>query len=182
MRKRPGLRPNVDDATSRLEAFVPGLRRLARGLRFEKTQADDLVQDCLERAVAKWSQFSSQGSRRAWLYSIMINIARDQARAERRRGVHVDIEELAKGALTSPAPQETAYHVKDVLDAIGSLTQEHRELLLLVSVEGFSYAEAAEALDLPIGTVMSRIARARDRLRSIMDGNEGDAPRLRRVK
>jgi RNA polymerase sigma-70 factor (ECF subfamily) len=183
MKERFGRRRSArDDLAATLGSLVPGLRRLARGLQFDKAQADDLVQDCLERAIARWNQFNSVGSRRAWLYSIMINIARDQARADRRRGSHIDVDELEHGTLVSPPTQEVAFIVKDALVAIGQLSDDHRELLLLVSVEGFSYAEAAEALGLPVGTVMSRLARARDRLRRLTEGVELDEPRLRRVK
>lgn len=165
-----------------LEPLVPGLRRFARALVHDTSNADDLVQDCLERAVSRWHQRNADGSAKAWLFAILVNITRDRLRRDRRRGLHVMVDDLPPGTLAEPATQEQALSAKDVLRAIDQLSEDQRAVMLLVAVEDLSYAEAATALDVPIGTVMSRLARGRERLRRILDGETIGVPQLRSVK
>jgi len=165
-----------------LEPLVPGLRRFARALVHDASNADDLVQDCLERAVSRWHQRNPDGSAKAWLFAILVNLTRDRLRRAGRRGPHVPVDDLPPGALVAPPTQEQALSAQDVLGAIDLLSDDQRAVMLLVSVEDLSYAEAAAALGVPIGTVMSRLARGRDRLRRMLDGEAIAVPKLRRVK
>lgn len=167
-----------------VEPLIPGLRRYARALARDAASADDLVQDCLERATGRWHQRRSDGNVRTWMYTILHNLAVNRLRQDKRRGAHVPIEAVDQGALGRPAGQEAGLHHSDLLDAIARLPEDHRAVLLLVSVEDLSYAEAAETLGLPIGTVMSRLSRARERLRLDLagEGRRRAVTSLRRVK
>lgn len=168
-----------------IEPCIPALRRYARTLTRDITEADDLVQDCLERAISRWGQRQGDGQPRAWLFSILHNLAVSRMRQARRRGVDVPLESIAPAAVPSaPATQEDGARHRDLLRAVDGLPDDQRAVLLLVSVEDLSYAEAASVLGVPIGTVMSRLARARERLwrATQSDGGQPARPVLRRVK
>ena len=166
-----------------VEPEIPGLRRYARALLRDPSQADDLVQDCLERAVSRWSQRRDEGSVRAWLFTILHNLAINRLHQRRRRGPQLPLDAVAESALSEPAGQEAAAGQADVLKALAGLPEDQRSVLLLVSVEDLSYAETAKALGVPVGTVMSRLSRARERLRLDLS-REGPSTGayLRRVK
>lgn len=161
-----------------IEPLIPALRRYAYALVRDHTAADDLVQDTLERALLHWSSRRKDGDLRAWLFAILRNLHVGRHRQALRRGTVVDIDEdeLPETA----AGQDIVLETRDVLAALDQLPEEQKSLLLLVGVEDFSYEEAARVLDVPIGTVMSRLSRARRRLRSIVDGDR--VTLLRRVK
>lgn len=165
-----------------VEPMIPALRRYARALLRDASAADDLVQDCLERAVAHWHRRRRDGSPRAWLFTILHNLAMSRLRAGSRRGGHVELKEAGPAAVSIAPVQESPRHQRDILAALDRLPEDQRQTLLLISLEEMSYADAARILDVPIGTVMSRLSRARARLRAMLD-DEGDArPDLRRVK
>ena len=160
-----------------IEPHIPALRRYAFALLRDRDRADDLVQDTLERALSRWLLRRPDGDVRAWLFTILRNLHVSRWRSDRRHGTRVEIDE----ASLSVAPrQEAALEVHDVLAAIDQLPEEQKSLLLLVGVEDFSYGDAARILGMPIGTVMSRLSRARQRLRSLVE--TGKATLLRRVK
>ncbi|MBS0222132.1 MAG: sigma-70 family RNA polymerase sigma factor [Proteobacteria bacterium] len=161
-----------------LEQQIPALRRYAYALLRDHERADDLVQDTLERALSRWALRRPDGDLRAWLFAIQRNLYISRWRQNRRRGAPVAMDEDALPG--SPARQETTLEVHDVLAALDQLPEEQKSLLLLVGVEDFSYDEAARILGMPIGTVMSRLSRARQRLRSIVE--TGRTTLLRRVK
>jgi RNA polymerase sigma-70 factor (ECF subfamily) len=170
----------MDDIGILVGPLIPPLRRYARALLRDRTAADDLVQDCLERAISRWHQRRSDGSTRTWLFTILHNLAVNRLRTAARRGPHVEIDEIM---MVSPPGQEEALRHRDLLRALGALSEEHRNVLLLVSVEDLSYAEAAAVLGVPIGTVMSRLARGREKLAAALEGQPmGREPHLRRVK
>lgn len=152
-----------------IEAAIPALRRLARGLMRDRDAADDLVQDCLERAVAKRHLWRREGPVLHWLYRIMVNRARSGAR--RARPVLVPLDGLTE-APGRPGGQEARLDLREVQEAIARLAPEQRQALLLVAVEGLSFDAAAGVLGIPRGTLMSRLARARAQLRA-MTGREG---------
>lgn len=161
-----------------VEACVPSLRRFARALTHEADRADDLVQDCLERAIRKKRLWQPTGSVRSWLFRILVNLHRNNLRRERRRPVLVPID----GLMAEPqgdAAQPSRLALAETQRALRALPVEQREALLLVALEGLSYAEAAKVLGIPRGTLMSRIARARTTLR---DMTENPKPRLRTVR
>lgn len=146
---------------------IPALQRFARTLTSAPDLADDLVQDCLERAIRKKSLFRSPANPRAWLFKIMHNLHRNQVVQKRP---HIGSVELVDAA--EPPRQLAASELNDVKAAMEMLSQEHKQILMLVAVEGLSYKEAAQILGIQKGTVMSRLARARDQLRSIMNGDQ----------
>lgn len=177
----------MPDRAALIEAQIPGLRRFACALlRGDRDSADDLVQDTLERALSRWHLRRGDGSVRGWLYTILYNrFLTDQHRA-RRRGPHralTDETELPG----IDGGQDSAIEHRDLLRAFSSLPDEQRAVLLLVGVEDLSYQEAARVLGVPIGTVMSRLSRGRERLRHHMYGDVGKdssgcAAALRRAK
>jgi len=152
-----------------VQPLIPALRRYARAMLRHREDADDLVQDVLERALAAWSSRRRSASLRAWLFTILHNLALDRLRRRSRRGIDATIDSVPEQWLAQPAAQERAIEQQDVLTQLASLPEDQRAVLLLVSVEDLSYAEAAAVLDVPLGTVMSRLSRARERLRRQMD-------------
>jgi RNA polymerase sigma factor (sigma-70 family) len=169
-----------------VEPLIPALRRYARSLMRDRAAADDLVQDCLERTITHWGQRRIKEDARTWVFTILHNLAIDSMRRKARRGEHVAIDEVDEAGLARPPAQEDRLRHCDVMRAVASLPDDQRSVLLLISVEDLSYAEAARVLDIPVGTVMSRLARAREKVLRLM---EGDAPfgsiggfGLRRVK
>ncbi|MGX7704917.1 RNA polymerase sigma factor [Methylobacterium sp. Gmos1] len=166
--------------------LIPALRRYARALLRNPVDADDLVQDCLERAVSRWHQRRPDGDARTWLYAILHNLAISQLRQRTRRGPHLAVEDAPEASLAIAASQDNGLRHRDLMAALDALPEEQRGVLLLVTVEGLSYAETAQVLAIPVGTVMSRLSRARDRMIQLMDGESGSTPAkrplLRRVK
>jgi RNA polymerase sigma-70 factor, ECF subfamily len=167
------------DFLDEIESCVPALRRYARALTRSTDRADDLVQDCLERAIRKRGLFRPTGPVQAWLFRILVNLWRNSLRSERRRGVHVAYDDMVSEP-SIPAPQHGRVALGEMSRALDRLPDEQRETLLLVVLEGVSYEEAASILDVPIGTIMSRLSRARSALRTLTGG--ADEPRLRSVK
>ncbi len=166
------------DPGALLEPLIPSLRRYAYALVRNHDAADDLVQDTLERALSRWSLRRDGGDLRAWLFTIQRNLHISAYRTSRRRGQHVPLDDAPLPGTV--ASQEANLEARDVLSALDQLTEEQKSLLLLVGVEDFSYDAAAQILGLPLGTVMSRLSRGRQKLRSILD--MGRTTLLRRVK
>ena len=152
---------------------IPRLRRYARALLGERYAADDLVQDTLERAWNKFHLWRPGSDLRAWLFSIMHNVFVNQVRS-RRNNIEMTMEELPVTA--ERATQSDSLEVADVERALRTLPDEQREVLLLVAVEDMTYEEASRALSIPIGTVMSRLSRARDRMRRMIAGEQPVVP------
>ncbi|WP_051630675.1 sigma-70 family RNA polymerase sigma factor [Afifella pfennigii] len=167
------------DTRREIEALIPHLRRFARYLVQDAEWADDLVQECLVRAVASLDRFQPGTNLKAWLFTILRNIYKNDLRkSANRRRVEAD---LTHEPLTHSEPgQESAVELGEVGEAFGLLSAEHREILLLTAVEGVPYEEAARLLDVPIGTVRSRVSRARARLLQLMQPHAqkeaGDTP------
>ncbi len=141
-------------------------------------KADDLVQDCLVRAMSRWHLWRPTGSLRAWLFTILHNLHVNAVVQQARRGQTVAPNALGEQA-ESPVQHDRA-HLAEVVAALDQLPDEQRRVLLLIALEDFTYAEAAAITGVPIGTVMSRLARGRATLRRLMDGSGGAV--LRRVK
>jgi len=166
----------MHDIVSAIEPLIPALRRYARALLRDRSIADDLVHDCLERAIARWDQ-RRNGEVRAWLFAILHNLAMNRLRQTARRGPHLGLDAVDDGALVQRPVHDDPLRHRDLLRALAELPDDQRSVLLLVTVEDLSYAEAARVLDVPIGTVMSRLSRARDRLQRLMDGELPASPR-----
>ncbi len=161
----------------RLVELIPRVRRYARALAGERSAADDLVQDTLERAWAKLHLYRRGTDLRAWLFTVMHNVHVNKVRATRPTD---PIDEDALELSQRPA-QGDGLVVRDLDRSISLLPAEQRAVLLLVALEDMSYEEVARTLGIPIGTVMSRLSRARDKLRALMAG-QGTAARLKVVK
>ncbi|WP_458095197.1 RNA polymerase sigma factor [Roseomonas sp. WA12] len=175
----------MNDMARLIEPLIPSLRRYARGLLRDKGAADDLVQDGLERAIGRWHQRRPDGDARSWLFAILHNLALNRLRQSTRRGPHMPLEAAEEASTALLPAQEQGLRHRDLLRALNGLSEEQRSVVLLVSVEDLSYAEVAEVLKIPVGTVMSRLSRGRERLRLAMEGAaevSPAAPRLRRVK
>jgi RNA polymerase sigma-70 factor (ECF subfamily) len=183
------LLPPVDTAVidglpeQDLIAAIPRLRRYARVLTGNSTRADDLVQDTLVRAWDKQRLWQPGTDLRAWMFTIMHNVHLNQrARAWREAGdISLDSEDEF-GAVWQVAEHDDQFariELRELLQQVARLPAEQREVLLLAAVEELSYAEIATMLAVPIGTVMSRLSRARDKLRRVRDGTTSRAPRAR---
>lgn len=160
-------------------ACIPSLRRYARGLTGDAHRADDLVQDTLERAWSRYSRWQRRGELRAWMFGIMHNHFIDGVRATSRMA-----EQTASGDLPDApvrATQTDQLEVRDLDRCLQALPAEQREVLLLICVEDLSYQETAQVLDVPLGTIMSRLSRAREKLGALMQGRD-TVSRLHRVK
>jgi RNA polymerase sigma-70 factor (ECF subfamily) len=158
----------MSDAQSLIE-LIPRLRRYARALVGERAAADDLVQDTLERAWSKLHLYRHGTDLRAWLFTVMHNVHVNRVRASRPTDpLEDDMPELAQRAT-----QGDSLLVRDLERGIAALPLAQREVLLLVALEDLSYDETARALGIPIGTVMSRLARAREKLRLLLHGKGG---------
>lgn len=165
---------------NQLLAALPRLRRYARSLAYDPAVADDVTQSAVERALTHWQQFDQQRDMLVWLLSIAHNAYLDMRRRESRTTATPDAELHRVVDAAAVDPTERMGQRIDLLAALHHLTAEQREPLLLVCVEQLSYAEVAEVMHIPVGTVMSRVFRARATLRGILDARSA-APVLRRV-
>lgn len=162
-----------------IEGCVPALRRYARALTHDADRADDLVQDCLERAIRKHRLWRPSGSVRSWMFRILLNVYRNDLRRSRRAFPAIPLDAMPGGDPAGPDVQPGRLALAETARAMQALPSEQREALLLVAVEEMSYGEAASVLSIPVGTLMSRLARARATLRGLSDA---DTPKLRSVK
>jgi RNA polymerase sigma factor (sigma-70 family) len=161
---------------------LPGLRRYARALTGDAWAADDLVQDTLERACTKWALWQAGTDLRAWLFAVMHNLYLNQ-----RRGLH-SVQDHDPIDSQLPAADSGTASMLDLIGCLQRLSADHRAVLLLVSLQEMTYEETAQILHIPIGTVMSRLARARAQMRELMNEttrppiDPQQTPALRRLK
>ena len=161
-----------------LLSWVPRLRRYARALAGNRDDADDLVQDTLERAWAKSALWRGVVDMRGWLFGIMHNLHVDGVRRPRLATQSID-DDTPEVAMAPTQGERLA--VLDLQAALDQLPVDQKEIVLLVALEDMAYADVAKALGIPIGTVMSRLSRGRERLRALMDGRDPPV-RLKVVK
>ncbi len=166
-------------ALSLLQQEIPHLRRSALGLTRDPHYADDLVQECLVRAVANIGRWQAGTNIRAWLLTILRNVFRNDLRRARRDPIREAADD-AELCVAVPAAQEARLALNEVHDAFQALTEDHREVLLLVGVEGLSYEEAAAVLEIPVETMRSRLARARQALRRTIETGRVGRPNPRK--
>jgi RNA polymerase sigma-70 factor (ECF subfamily) len=157
----------VADIHRSIEAEIPRLRRYARTLTRDATAADDLVQDCLARALDKLHLWQEATDLRAWLFTILHNQYVNHVRRAVREGVAVCLSET-EPMLTRAPHQDKRLELRDFERAITKLPEEQRSVILLIGLEGMRYEEVAEILEVPVGTVRSRLSRGRDSLRRLM--------------
>jgi RNA polymerase sigma-70 factor (ECF subfamily) len=162
-----------DEFATQAMQYIPRLRRYARALTGDTSAADDLVQDALERALVKRNLWREGTDLRAWLFTVMHNVFVNQVRsAAASRTIQLD-EVMAD----RPQPQSTdRLEIRDLDAALQMLPEEQRAVVLLVGLEQMTYDEASGVLGVPIGTVMSRLSRGRERLRRLMQGLPETAP------
>ena len=165
---------------TRIEDCIPALRRYALSLLRDRDRADDLVHDCLVRAIGKLDTRRDQADMRAWLFTILHNVFVSQRRRHNIRPDTVALDDTNSQAASQRASQEDRLQWRDMLRGLERLPEEQRIVVLLVSVEDLSYSETAALLGIPVGTVMSRLARGRKKLRQLT-GSDAQ-PALRRVK
>lgn len=170
----------MHDVDDQLRELLPRLRRFAVSLTRDPSSADDLVQSSLEKALSSWSRKRPEGDLRAWLFSILYRQFLDAHRRSRRYSRMLEFFTGDTHDPHTPSAERTIM-AQTTLQAFEGLSAEQRALLLAVSVEGLSYKEAALMLGVPIGTVMSRLSRARQALRLLSEG-EITTPALRILK
>ena len=156
----------MNDFARLLEAEIPRLRRYARALTRDVSRADDLVQSCLTRAVAKQHLWQYGTDLRAWLFTILHNQHVNDVRRSIREGTLVELADAPQ--LTVQSNAISALQLRDLETALGKLAPEQRQVILLVGLEGMAYDEVAAVLNVPVGTVRSRLSRGRDQLRRLM--------------
>ena len=161
----------LPNGQEQLPTLLPRLRRFAMTLTRSEADADDLVQTALEKAIQRWNQWQPGTRLDSWLYRIIHTSRIDDLRLKRTRTAHVEWTEEQQG-LAAPEDVErsvfAAHTLAATLAAMESLSESERALLGLVCVDGMSYRDAAETLEMPIGTVMSRLARARKKLHQMV--------------
>ena len=158
-------------------AELPRLRRYARALVRDADAADDLVQDCVERALSRLHQFRDGTDMRPWLFTIMHSIF---VNGVSRRIKTVDLDEVnpnTETRLATPPAQGQGLVMRDLEAALVRLSDDQREIVILIGLENMSYRQAAEIIGVPLGTVMSRLARGRERLSQLMGGEDSIALR-----
>ena len=166
----------MPDRAALIEEQIPGLRRFACALlRGNREAADDLVQDTLERALSHWNLRRNQGNLRGWLYTILYNRFLSDQHRVRRRGPHDALSEETELPGIDGGQHSVLEH-RDLLRAFSALPEEQRSVLFLIAVEDLSYEEAARVLGVPIGTVMSRLSRAREHLRVLLTEGPAQGP------
>lgn len=168
----------MDEKRGAILAELPRLRRYARALVRDRDSADDLVQDCIEKALARIDNWQTGDNPRRWLFTIMHHLFVDQLRKVKRRAETVPISEESERAFVTQPTQLESLQAREVLDALQEIEPDRRSALVLVAVEGMTYAEAATVLGIPAGTLMSRIARGREELRAQLE----DASRRRKIR
>ena len=162
---------------------IPRLRQFALALSGNRFLADDLVQDCLERALGRLHSWSDNTNMKAWMFTILRNIYVNHLRSSSRRPNETPFDEQEVLMAGNNFSQETGLVLRDLGVALEMLPGQNREVIILIGLEGMSYRETAEILDIPMGTVMSRLSRGRARLKSLMDnGARRPRPSLKRVE
>lgn len=151
----------------RIEAEIPRLRRYARALVRDVVGADDLVQECLTRALSKLDLWREGTDLRAWLFTILHNQYVNHVRRSVRTGAPIQFDDAAP-QLSQPANQEKRLELRDLDRALGELPADQRAVILLVGLEGMPYADVGAMLGIPVGTVRSRLSRGRLALRQLM--------------
>ena len=165
----------MSEIADRLESEIPRLRRYARALTHDAARADDLVQSCLVRALAKRHLWQEGTDLRAWLFTILHNLHVNEVRRSARGGTEILVEDVAAD-LPVRENATGALQLRDLHRALGRLPETQRQVMLLVGLEGMRYEQVAQILNIPIGTVRSRLSRGRETLRELMSEHEAAPP------
>lgn len=159
-------------SSDELRQALPALHRFAYSLTRSHDRSADLVQDCVERCLRKQHLFDGENLR-AWMFTICRRVFLNELRREKARGTSVDIDEAPHRTLSMDASQEDSLHFREVVGGFRALPKNDRMVLSLVAIEGLRYEDAAAVLDVPVGTVRSRLSRARSRLRELIENAAG---------
>ncbi|HRX38681.1 MAG: sigma-70 family RNA polymerase sigma factor [Amphiplicatus sp.] len=159
-----------------LNEVLPALRRFALSLTRNPDRADDLVQDSVERALLKASYYRPGTNLRSWLFTLCRRLFLNDIRKQKSRGVSVELDDVSPSAISVKADQHSHLEFKEAAGIFRTMADDDREVISLVALDGLKYEDAARKLRVPIGTVRSRLSRARARLRSRMDGGFDGAP------
>ena len=174
------MAPDPKEFSTLLIAELPYLRRFARSLCGDAALADDLVQDTAERAIAKQRLYDPSRPLRAWLFAILRNLFINGIRKRQQFHVVKNVDDLTDGEDAVQPEQEQGLSLRLISDALDRLPPQHREVIALISLEEMSYRDVSEILGVPMGTVMSRLSRAREQMRGLLESR--GTPVLRRVK
>lgn len=161
---------SLERVREQLIELLPRLRRFARTLTRHADDADDVVQLALERAFARHEQWDPASRLDSWMFGIIRNAWIDEVRTRQRRGQHIEMDAVAEAAV--PDPNEAEADMMSVREALARLPEEQRTAVMLVLVEGLSYKEASAAMNVPIGTLTSRLARGREALQNLLSDEE----------
>jgi RNA polymerase sigma-70 factor (ECF subfamily) len=156
------------DIHQKIETHIPGLRRYARALVRDAVEADDLVQECLTRALAKLHLWHDGTNLRAWLFTILHNQYVNRVRRSVREGITLELDEVTTLLPNQSPAQEECLKLRDLDRALDRLPAEQRAVILLIGLEGMTYVDAAAMLGIPAGTVRSRLSRGREAIRDLM--------------
>ena len=167
------------DRKSAIAAEVPRLNRYALALLRDRRDAEDLVHDCVVRALANLTGWRDGDNPRKWLFTILHNLYIDRVRAQGRMPMQLSLDAVDLNASSVRPNEEVTRH--EINTALQALPAEQRQCVLLIGLEGLSYAEASEVLGVPVGTIMSRLSRGREKLRELLD-HQVQKPTLRRIK
>ena len=155
--------------TAELYDTLPALRRFALSLTRNQDSADDLVQDSIERALRKAHYYEPGTNFRSWIFTLCRRLFLNQVRKQKTRGIMVELEDSPQSKLSTPAHQEQKFEFKEFIEHFDKLPPRDRDVISMVAIDGLKYAEAAEILEIPVGTIRSRLSRARERLKSMSD-------------
>lgn len=171
----------MHDLRSSFEDHLSGLRRYARALVGDPAESEDLVQECMLRALSASHLWPRIRNVRAYLFTVLHHAHVDY-RNDRRRWLPTAPVDQMENRLQAPAPQHARLELRDMAEALASLSEEQRDVVLLVALDGLSYEEVSNRLSIPIGTVMSRLFRARETLRNLMAGDGKQAARVQKCR
>jgi RNA polymerase sigma-70 factor (ECF subfamily) len=169
--KSEDLEGHMNQVYAEIEDFIPQLRRYALALSHNPIAADDLVQESVARALTKADLFNAGTNLRAWLFTIMHNVHISSARRQKHIGMPID-PDIAAAVLTTQPTQESPLVMKALEKAMQVIPDAQRVAVIMAGIEGMSYEEIAEQLNVPVGTVKSRVSRGRDALRKALHGRE----------
>lgn len=158
-----------------IQTEMPTLFRFAYSLTRDHSQADDLVQDCMERAISNIHQFRPGTNLKSWLFTILSNLHKDSCRKRIRRGTHVCFDDYEDLVRIGPR-QADHLKIRSLEAAFAGLNRHDREILILAGVRGMKYESIARRQHVAVGTVKSRLSRARQKLKALMEGQGAAAP------
>ncbi|WP_425408781.1 RNA polymerase sigma factor [Hyphococcus sp.] len=152
-----------------LNDVMPALQRFAMSLTRNQEAAEDLVQDSIERALRKAHYYEPGTNFRSWMFTLCRRLFLNQIRKQKSQGVSVELDDSPQAKIAEPASQESSYEFHEVMEHFDKLPERDRDVISLIAIEGMKYTEAAKKLKTPVGTIRSRLSRARTRLKEMTE-------------